>query len=102
MGGSGSDTLVGGAGNDTFDYSQNNNAQPVNVDLTGANTSDDGLGGNDTVTGFETVLSGSGNDTITGSKGGQSRTPSNPKQDWNTVSYTWSKDEAIQAELGGS
>ena len=64
--GSGSDVLAGGGGNDTLDYSTGG---AVNVNLETGQVTNDGLGGSDTATDFETVLGSAGNDTITGSSG---------------------------------
>ncbi len=64
-GGTGDDTLNGGDGIDTVSYRGTSN---VTVDLSVTTAQNTGLG-NDTIIGFENVLTGSGNDTITGDAG---------------------------------
>ncbi|MES3154314.1 DUF4214 domain-containing protein [Sphingomonas faeni] len=61
-GGLGDDTLNGGAGIDTVSFS---GATGVTVDLSILTAQNTGLG-NDTITGFENVRTGSGADTVTG------------------------------------
>ncbi|MFG6429183.1 VCBS domain-containing protein [Roseateles sp. LYH14W] len=65
-GGAGNDTLIGGGGIDTAIYSASSSAVTVNL-LAG--TASDGLGGSDTLSGFENVQGGSGNDSLTGDNG---------------------------------
>ncbi|WP_395678584.1 beta strand repeat-containing protein, partial [Inquilinus sp.] len=60
-------SLNGGSGNDTIDYSAATNALTINLS-TGSAT---GTGiGTDTLTSFETVKTGSGNDVLTAASGG--------------------------------
>jgi VCBS repeat-containing protein len=73
-GGAGSDTLIGGGGTDTLDYSAQGTAVNVNMsaataNLIAAGTATDGVGGTDSLSGFENVLGGAGYDTLVGSTG---------------------------------
>jgi Ca2+-binding RTX toxin-like protein len=63
----GNDTLVGGSGKDTIDYSNGNPVSGVNVNLS-TGTATDGELGTDTLLGsIEGVIGSAGNDTLTGS-----------------------------------
>ncbi|NTS66788.1 M10 family metallopeptidase C-terminal domain-containing protein, partial [Sphingomonas sp. HHU CXW] len=64
-GGLGDDTLNGGAGIDTVAFT---GATAVTVDLNITTAQNTGVG-NDTITGFENVRTGSGNDIVTGDAG---------------------------------
>jgi Ca2+-binding RTX toxin-like protein len=63
-GGPGDDTLDGGSGVDLLDYSDDTSGVTVNL-LTGTATSTDS--GNDLISNFENITTGSGNDSIVGS-----------------------------------
>ncbi|GAA0591723.1 hypothetical protein GCM10009416_32660 [Craurococcus roseus] len=66
--GLGNDSVVGGGGNgiDTASYSLNSTSQALNLVANSSNiyTGTDGVGGTDTLSGFETIIGGAGNDTI--------------------------------------
>jgi Ca2+-binding RTX toxin-like protein len=68
-GGAGSDSLVGAAGNDTVDYSTATGAVTINLNTSRAQ---DGLGGTDSLSGFEAALGGSFNDSLVGSGSSES------------------------------
>ncbi|MBL8339069.1 MAG: calcium-binding protein, partial [Rhodoferax sp.] len=70
IGGQGNDSLVGGSGIDTADYSAS--TAGVTVELWRGLASADGLGGQDTVLGFEVVIGTAQNDLIAGSSIGDS------------------------------
>jgi len=61
VGGIGNDTLLGGADNDWLDYS----AEAGNITVT-LNSRATLAGGNDSLSSFEVLLSGSGNDSLAG------------------------------------
>ena len=61
MGGSGADTLVGGAGTDTADYSASASAVTVNL-ATNVNTGGDAAG--DSLSGIENITGSAYDDTI--------------------------------------
>ncbi len=65
-GGSGSDSLNGGTGNDLLSYADNTAAQGISLNATNETMlgGNDGLGGTDRATGFESILGGAGNDSI--------------------------------------
>jgi Ca2+-binding RTX toxin-like protein len=64
-GGAGNDSLVGGTGSDWLSYGQLVNAgQAVTVSL--ARLRATGAAGNDTLSGFENIISGAGNDSLVG------------------------------------
>ncbi len=70
-GGAGHDILVGGNGTDVLDYSDQTTGVVVNFSSSiyqsvAAGTADDGLGGIDTISGFEAVTGGAGRDTLIG------------------------------------
>ena len=62
----GNDTLDGGAGRDTADFSEATNSVTVDLNSDSANGVDIG---SDSLTGIENVITGSGDDTITGDSG---------------------------------
>ncbi|MBR0657472.1 Hint domain-containing protein, partial [Plastoroseomonas arctica] len=65
----GNDSLVGGADTDLLDYSNTSLAVTVNLSpSTGPGTST-GAFGNDSLSGFESIVTGTGNDSITGASG---------------------------------
>jgi Ca2+-binding RTX toxin-like protein len=68
-GGAGSDSLLGAAGNDTVDYSTATGAVTINLNTSRAQ---DGLGGTDSLSGFEAALGGSFNDSLVGSGSSES------------------------------
>ncbi|WP_430938495.1 hypothetical protein [Rhodovulum sp. YNF3179] len=65
--GGGDDTLVGGAGSDTLDYSTSTGSVVIRLDENGdAADVQDGLGGTDQIAGFENLIGGSGDDLLGG------------------------------------
>ncbi|MFN6251338.1 MAG: beta strand repeat-containing protein [Acetobacteraceae bacterium] len=69
VGGAGSDSLVGAGGNDTLDYSDA--FADVTVNLVSARAQD-GLGGTDSLSGFEAALGSGFNDSLLGASGAES------------------------------
>ncbi len=70
-GNGGNDFIDGGNGSDIADYSNNTSGQGVSVNLIDGRAND-GLGGTDTLSNIEYVFGGSGNDTIIGGNGADS------------------------------
>ena len=65
------DTLIGGSGSDTADYSAANGNLSIVLDAFGfTDAADDGHGGTDRLEGIENLIGGSGDDTLIGSGDG--------------------------------
>jgi Ca2+-binding RTX toxin-like protein len=68
-GGGGYDVMVGGGGVDTVDYHDQTLAVTVTLPEPGATSTNNGVYGHDSITGFSNIIGGSGNDTLTGNSG---------------------------------
>jgi Ca2+-binding RTX toxin-like protein len=75
-GGGGNDTLDGGVGIDVVDFSTATTALIIDLsaNVSAAVLVSDGLGGTDSIFGFEGVRGGTGNDSLTGTSGDNSLT----------------------------